>query len=350
MPKVSVIIASYNHEAYVAECLESVLTQTFQDFEIVVTDDGSRDGTVAAISAFDDPRINLVAFPQNRGACVAMNACLDRAQAPYVAVLNSDDVWEPDKLDRQVRFLDSHPDMAAVFTYPRLVNEHGAAFSDSDHKDFSVFFVENRSRQAWLRHFFYAGNCLCHPTLMMRRSAYDVLGPYDERLAQVPDLDMWIRLALRFDFHVLPDQLTRFRIRDNAANASAARPDAIVRDTWERGRLLAHYRSLDPATFAAVFEEPTPPHNVDLALARKACAVPHPAYQAFGLDLWHETLPRSGSDGVADLIAETGQRDIFCRLPPPRPPQPDPAPPAFLRRVARAVRRRLFPGRFGGPS
>jgi glycosyltransferase involved in cell wall biosynthesis len=124
--RVSVLIKSYNHAQFVAQTIQSVLDQSFQDFEIVVTDDGSTDGTPDVIRSFADPRISLDVLPSNRGISAAMNATLARARGELVAILNSDDYALPDRLEWQVAFFDAHPDMGAVFTMPKVVDESGA--------------------------------------------------------------------------------------------------------------------------------------------------------------------------------------------------------------------------------
>src|SRR3989344_3691446 len=119
MPKVSVIIPSYNHEKYVTYALESVLNQTFQDFEIIITDDHSSDKTVEQIKKFKDQRIRLFTSIKNRGVCVAINDCLLHTKGKYIAHLNSDDAFFLEKLEKQVKYLDNHPDVGAVFSKPR---------------------------------------------------------------------------------------------------------------------------------------------------------------------------------------------------------------------------------------
>src|SRR5437667_69069 len=133
MPKVSVVCASFNHEKFVRDAIMSVLTQSFQDFELLITDDGSADDTVAAIRAIDDPRIALAAFPRNYGACIALNHAVARAKGQYVAVLNSDDLFLPGKLERQVAFLDAHPDIGAVFANQTFIGEDGKALGNEGH-------------------------------------------------------------------------------------------------------------------------------------------------------------------------------------------------------------------------
>ncbi len=101
---------SYNHAAFVGEAIQSILEQSFQDFEIVVTDDGSRDGTPDVIRKFPDRRIKLEVFPENRGGVIAGNSAIRRASGKYIARLNSDDFFLPGKLEKQVAFLDANPE------------------------------------------------------------------------------------------------------------------------------------------------------------------------------------------------------------------------------------------------
>ena len=314
VPLVSVVIASYNHAAYVRACLDSVLTQTLQHFEIVITDDGSVDETVSIIRSINDPRIQLEVFEQNRGACVAFNHAICRARGRYIAILNSDDCFLPHKLQRQVGFLHANPQVGAVFAHPQLINESGGQFADSAHKDFSVFHVGNRSRHDWLRYFFDHGNCLCHPSVMIRRECYEQLGLLDARLAQVPDLDFWIRLTRRFDIHVLPEALLSFRIRDNQQNASAGRPEVIVRDLWERQRILRHYLGWGAEEFSAVFPEYREwldRSSPDQLLARHAISLGTPFHVGFGLEAWFASLPSDGcGPEYVDFIRQTGLSDI----------------------------------------
>src|SRR5690606_7081522 len=102
MPRLSIVIASYNHAPFVQDSLRSVLQQDYQDFEILVTDDGSSDGTPDQVRAVQDPRIALQVLPENRGACIAMNEAIRRARGEFIVVLNSDDVFLPGKLSRQL--------------------------------------------------------------------------------------------------------------------------------------------------------------------------------------------------------------------------------------------------------
>ena len=235
MPKVSVIMASYNHEAYVRAAIASVLEQSFQDFEVLVTDDGSTDRTPDEVRSVKDARVSFVRLPRNYGACIAMNASIRRAKGEYIAVLNSDDLFLPGKLEKQVAYLDAHPETGAVFAYPQFVNDEGNTIPDAETFYRNTFRVENRTRAQWLRHFFFNHNVLCHPSLLIRRRCYKTVGLYDPGLAQLPDLHMWIRILSRFHIHILQEPLLGFRILTDYKNASAPRPEVLVRLEWVSG-------------------------------------------------------------------------------------------------------------------
>ncbi|MBR3745689.1 MAG: glycosyltransferase family 2 protein, partial [Selenomonadaceae bacterium] len=107
-PKVSVILTSYNHAAYISAAIESVLNQTFTDFELLIVDDGSTDNSREIIKQYNDPRIKFFLYEKNRGPVIAIDDALKSAHGKYIAVHHSDDLWTLDKLARQVEFLDTH--------------------------------------------------------------------------------------------------------------------------------------------------------------------------------------------------------------------------------------------------
>ncbi len=253
-PTVSVLVKCYQHAPYVRQTIESVLAQSFQDFEIVVTDDGSTDGTADVIRSFNDPRIRLECWPDNRGISTAMNAAIARARGRYLAILNSDDWALPGRLRRQVGFLETHPEVSLVFGVPRMVDEQG--LPTTGFNDFTLpLRFESFSRREWLRYFFHHGNVLNAPSAMIRREAYAAAGQYDPRLANLQDFDMWIRMLVAgHQIHVLPDAFTAFRIRANHANASAPTAEVMLRSTFEHSRVLRRFAEIDEALFTEVFD------------------------------------------------------------------------------------------------
>lgn len=304
VPTVSVLVKAYNHAPYVRHTIESVLSQSFQDFEIVVADDGSNDGTLDILRSFTDPRINLEAHPRNLGISGAMNACIARARGRYLAILNTDDWALPDRLHRQVSFLDENPNISLVFGLPRPVGENDEPVAPYNDFHLPLTFPDFSSR-TWLRQFFFGGNCLCAPTAMIRREAYAEVGPYDRRFTNLQDFDMWIRMLIAgHNIHLLPDELTAYRIRAGNANMGAPRLDSMLRSTFEITKILKRFVGLDPERFEHIFGEEarqssTSDAPVALRVAELARCDPRIEYQNFALTVLHDSAQ---SDGDFDRL------------------------------------------------
>ena len=241
MTTVSVIIPSYNHEKYIGECIQSVLDQTYQDFEIIITDDCSTDQSVKVIESFNDSRIKLFKFQKNQGACVAANNCILHSKGKYIAMLSSDDVWYSQKLSVQVKYLDKHPEVAVVFGKVEWIDESSNLITNSEFPYRDVFNVENRTRFEWLRYFFEQGNCLCHPCSLIRRECYSEVGMLNPALASLPDFDLWIRICLKYDIKVLDQKLIGFRRIAENINASGDNIKNRVRNKYEHRQILNNY-------------------------------------------------------------------------------------------------------------
>jgi glycosyltransferase involved in cell wall biosynthesis len=256
MPAVSVIIPSYNHERYIGESIQSVLSQQYQDFEIVITDDGSSDRTVEVIEGFRDPRIKIFRHSRNLGASVAANNCILQSSGKYIAMLSSDDAWYPEKLQLQVDYLETHPPIAAVFGKVDWVDKNGRPILYKRFPALDVFDVHNRPRYEWLNYFFYRGNCLCHPTSLIRRACYTEVGMFNPALASLPDFDLWIRICFKYDIAVLDRKLIRFRRINDERNASGDTDENRVRNRFEYRQILNHYLEItNPEEFSSIFPE-----------------------------------------------------------------------------------------------
>jgi hypothetical protein len=191
-----------------------------------------------------------------------MNSVVARARGEFIAILNSDDFAFPGRLEIQVSFLRAHPKIAAVFSMPFQVGEEGQA-ADVYERFATPFVDSNASRQEWLRHLFFHGNCLCAPTAMIRRSAYLETGIYDPRFTNVQDLDRWTRLLEKHDIHVMSTELTAFRVRANNQNMSAPRRDSVLRTTFESFQILKRYRAYAPNFLREIFAEEIAQHGID---------------------------------------------------------------------------------------
>ncbi len=298
LPRVSIIIPSYNHERFVGRAVASVLTQTYQDFEIVITDDASADGSVDILSSYarQDPRIKLFVNRFNYETH-AVNHCIQHASGEYIAMLSSDDEFHPTKLERQVDFLDRHPEVAAVFTQVRIIDEQNRDLADPSNAYSTIFQEPNRSRHAWLRRFYFQGNCLCHPSVLIRRSVYETLGVYNPLMGALDDLDMWVRICLHHEIHVLGDTLVNFRIRDAQANVSADTPENLRRGYFETIKILDHFVSSEalvqlPLIFPEFAEQLADASDAVKrhVLADAALATGQPAHRFWGIGLLYELL------------------------------------------------------------
>jgi hypothetical protein len=230
--------------------------------------------------------------------------------------LATDDFFLPGKLEKQVAFLDANPATMAVFGLPKHVDEDGWPLP-SGYGDFSIpFQAPLRTRVEWLRHFFFIGNCVAHPTSMVRRSGYDEVGLFDPRLAGLPDFDMWVRLCMKGEIHVMRDELTAIRILNNARNVSAPRRDSILRDMFEFFQILKHYKRMPPGFAKEVFAADITANRITtdrpygLWLADIALLGPRPAHALFALDMMFEEAPPDADDHNR-LIALVGERDPF---------------------------------------
>lgn len=253
-PLVSVIIPSYNHEKFVGEAIQSVLNQTFQDFEIIITDDGSSDKTLEKIKGFSDSRIRVFENDTNRGASYTSNRCILNATGKYIAMLSSDDSWHPNKLQKQVDYLENHRDVYAVFSKINWVDERSVQISNPNFYYHNVFEVKNRSQLEWLNLFFFFGNCLCHPSSLIRHTVYDEIGMFNPMLAILPDFDFWTRLCLHYEIYILDEKLVNFRHFADETNASGANASNSARTVFEARQILSHYKKINNVeTFTKVF-------------------------------------------------------------------------------------------------
>jgi glycosyltransferase involved in cell wall biosynthesis len=320
-PRISVCIPAYNHEKYIGDCINSVLGQSFSDFEIVVTDDCSTDGTVEVVKSFSDSRIRLFQLARNQGPSVAANNNFREARGDFVCPLASDDLFHPEKLERQLAFLESNPEVGVVFSYMRYVDERGAEIPN--HFGYQWVEVGNRSREVWLRSFFYQGNCLSAPTAMIRRGVLDQIGLLDPRLLQTQDFDLWIRVCLQFEVHVIPERLIDYRVRDDQQNASSNTPFKQAQVVWELARIFERYAAIeDQAFFDRIFPEAVESGHENWPLKAKLAIVAMnakpPYIRAFGLNLMYELLGDKktagviigGDYGFPDFFRSIGQVDV----------------------------------------
>ncbi len=239
-PKVSIILTSYNHSKFLRQSIESALDQTFSDFELIIIDDHSTDNSWEIIQEYQDKRIVSIRNEVNQRSGVIRNAIDNYTSGKYIAIHHSDDLWEPTKIEKQVNYLDTHQDVGAVFTHATIIDENNTIVTNDSHPYFQKFNQPNRNRFEWLRYFFYYGNALCNPSGLRRKAHFNKLTP-NFGFLQLPDLALWVQLSLKYEIHVIQEELTKFRVDSSKTGWSADKPQNRVRIQYETLKILDLY-------------------------------------------------------------------------------------------------------------
>ena len=241
-PTVSVVMPAYNAADYLAEAIESVLAQTFGDFELIVINDGSTDRTREILASFErrDARVRVLDQP-NAGVIESLNRGIREARGRYIARMDADDVCLPHRLAVQVAHLERHPDLALLGGFVATADETGRVLSPVvrfpvSHEEL----YENIGRRKWV---------MCHPAVVFRRDAAVAVGLYSRSFPHAEDTEFFARLMSRYRAENLPEVVLKYRLRR----------DAVCSRHRESGRVYARLVALmiDRSTPGQPFE-PTP--------------------------------------------------------------------------------------------
>ncbi|WP_309733443.1 glycosyltransferase family A protein [Chamaesiphon sp. OTE_75_metabat_556] len=201
-PTVSVIIPTYNREDLICKPIRSVLNQSYQNFEIIVVDDHSTDDTEKVVAGINDSRIRYIRHQRNSGAAVARNTGIENSKGAYVAFLDSDDEWLPEKLEKQLNlFQKCGSEIGCIYTGLAAVDKFNQVKS-----------VKSPSYRGCLRDRLLYSNCIGTPsTVMVKRNYLDQVQGFDPNMPSfIEDVDLWLRLSEHCQFEVLPEVLTLY--------------------------------------------------------------------------------------------------------------------------------------------
>lgn len=208
-PLISVIIPTYNRAAFLFEAVDSVLKQTFSDFELIVVDDGSTDGTADSLIEKYEGRF-IYRYQPNQGVSAARNQGIQMARGQWIAFLDSDDLWLPEKLETQILFFSNNPEINICQTEEVWIRNGRRVNPRKKHQKFSGDLFGPSLLL-----------CLVSPSaVMVRRDLFDEVGCFDEALPACEDYDLWLRISSRFPIYLIdrplvvkrgghPDQLSR---------------------------------------------------------------------------------------------------------------------------------------------
>ncbi|MGR9051114.1 MAG: glycosyltransferase family 2 protein [Gammaproteobacteria bacterium] len=237
MPEVSVIIPLYNHSQFIKEAVDSVLQQSFEDFELIIIDDGSKDDSYQVAKSIVDSRIRLYQ-QQNQGAHNTINRGISLAAGTYIAILNSDDIWMPDRLQKCIDVFNGDASIAAVFSRVECIDADGALIRRQQEEMPNFFGIEKPSDYESLpvSMRLLRGNFLYTTSnLVCRKSVFDELEAFKD-LRFVHDYEFFLRLTSRFGTFIIEEPLLKYRYHDrNTINESPT--DSV----FETGLVLSDY-------------------------------------------------------------------------------------------------------------
>lgn len=205
-PRVTVLMSVHDGERYLREAVDSVLRQTLTDFEFLIVDDASGDGSVSLVESFADPRIRLVRNPENLGLAASLNRGIDLARGAYIARMDFDDVSLPGRLAAQAAFLEARPHVSACGSWVELIGERAG----------HVWRYPTEPDAIRCRLLFESP--LAHPSVMIRKAHLDETGlRYDPAFRRAQDYDLWVRAVPRLILSNVPEVLMRYRIHPGQA-------------------------------------------------------------------------------------------------------------------------------------
>ena len=214
-PKVSVLMGVYNEKEYLREAIESVLGQTYENVQLIIVDDDSTDNSRQIINSYEETQIRLIENETNRGLTHSLNRALEAASGKYVARQDADDISEPNRLNRQVAFLEEHDDVAVVGTGANLIDNQG------DIIDRRIGYCNPTYED------FLAKNRLVHGSILARRNIFEHLEGYDEFFRYAQDYELWLRLAKKNRIANIPNPLYNLRLHDQSVYFSHKNDSAL---------------------------------------------------------------------------------------------------------------------------
>jgi hypothetical protein len=208
VPLLSIVFPVYNAEKYLAQAVESILNQTFHDFVFLAINDGSTDGSVAILTDFQakDSRLQVLHQPHNLGLIAALNRGCSATQSRYIAIMHADDVSLPARFERQIGYLETHPEIGVLGTWIKHLDSQGHIFKE-------IRYPTLPGLVKWILPFYCS---LAHPAVMMRRAAIAPLGFYREGQLVVEDYDLWARASQITQLANYPEVLLYYRLSETS--------------------------------------------------------------------------------------------------------------------------------------
>jgi len=225
LPLVSVIVPCYNHERYIEQCILSIVGQTYGNIELIVVDDGSRDASPEILARLQRQYGFDLHLQANRGVSKTLNLAIrEYSHGKYIAGCASDDYLLPDRIERQVAFLEAHPDCGMVFGKVKVVNEQSEEIEGLHIIDPVEDPVRSLTFESLIER-----NCIPAMTVMMRREVWDECGGYNEN-TPIEDFDMWLKVAYRHKIAYMDEYMACYRWHGDNVTADTLR---MAHSVWD---------------------------------------------------------------------------------------------------------------------
>ena len=221
---VSIVMVNYNQEKFLKKSIDSVLMQTYRNWELIIVDDGSTDASVNIIKEYKDDRIKPIFLKENCHICIATNTGFAAVNGKYIARLDSDDIWKKEKLEKQMDFMQKNPSAKVCFTQVELIDENGENIDKQESELLSLYNSRQKNREEWIRFFFFVGNSLL-PTLLFEKELLDIVGGFKLNYCQTHDFEFLIRLIKQTDFYFVEEKLVKYRRTSTQNSASTVEKD-----------------------------------------------------------------------------------------------------------------------------
>ena len=209
MPKISIITSVYNGEIFLSKAIESVLSQTFTDFEFLIYNDGSSDNTLHIIKQYKDNRIILFSDSQNKGLIHRLNFLIEKSTGQYIARIDADDIWYPEKLEKQMDFINNN-NVDFVACYAKLIDSKGLTLKTS---------FKQYSNHDEIKKQLPNKNFIIHSSIIINKNLLIKLGKYTENYLYAEDYELWLKLLKQhIPINIIPENLLAYRISSYSVN------------------------------------------------------------------------------------------------------------------------------------
>lgn len=243
--KVSIIMPVYNGERYLKYSISSVLKQSYDNFELIIVDDASIDCTQNIIKSYTDARIKIITLEKGMNIAYAGNCGLEIADGEYIARIDCDDIWESDKLEKQIQYMQANPEIGACFTRVNVIDDAGMLANDRYNQIFQMFnSTQNKNQKEWVKTFFLMGNFLCNSSVLIRTEVLNQVGRF-YNLAYVPgeDFELWTRVILKYPIYIMDEKLVQYRWTEDALKLSGESNEKKA--AFENVHMLIRWKYLD---------------------------------------------------------------------------------------------------------